>query len=153
MYIRWVLPRLGAMVVTRRSTSPTSGPSSSESSSSEIKFFIEKNIVSRIWNFAWWNYVIHRKVCGETPIWLSLDSEFGWFWKEHRWFQLDVSISMLWSSSFQNHPNSLEIVITWCYRKPFHKNIVINFWISNCISVMNHMQASWLRCLKGTGHY
>ena len=25
-----------------------------------------------------------------------------------------------WNGSFQNHPNTLEIVITWCYRKPFH---------------------------------
>ena len=26
----------------------------------------------------------------------------------------------LTNGSFQNHPNSFEIVITWCYRKPFH---------------------------------
>ena len=29
------------------------------------------------------------------------------------------------NGSFQNHPNSLEIVITWCYRKPFHNMNVL----------------------------
>ena len=40
---------------------------------------------------------------------------------------LQKTIRALWSKrrvetngSFQNHPNSLEIVITWCYRKPFY---------------------------------
>ena len=36
--------------------------------------------------------------------------------EKNRWFQLDVSISMLWSSSG-------ELGVTWCYRKPFHKTI------------------------------
>ena len=34
---------------------------------------------------------------------------------------------------FQNHPNSLEIVITWCYRKPFHIKpccfLIIRVWV------------------------
>ena len=65
-------------------------------------------------------------------------------------------ISMLWSTirahwlkrwvetkgSFQNHPNSLEIVITWCYRKPFYICIPCNWWI-NLTFRMNLFSSHW----------
>ena len=52
--------------------------------------------------------------------------KFGSFTQEEICF-FQKTIRAYWSKrrvetngSFQNHPNSLEIVITWCYRKPFH---------------------------------
>ena len=58
---------------------------------------------------------------------MTISNELGWFWKEPLvstlvfWtFRSVCSDRLLEKASFQNHPNSLEIVITWCYRNPFH---------------------------------
>ena len=74
---------------------------------------------------------------------MTISNELGWFWNQplvstRRFDQyalivfwrkalLQKTIRAYWArrwvetnSSFQNHPNSLETVITFCYRKPFH---------------------------------
>ena len=45
------------------------------------------------------------------------------------------------NGSFQNHPNSLEIVITWRYHKPFYIALIQIFFQSfnavlNCHSIL-----------------
>ena len=52
---------------------------------------------------------------------MTISIELGWFWKEPLVStpRLDqYALIVFWRKL--NHPNSLEIVITWCYRKPFY---------------------------------
>ena len=68
---------------------------------------------------------------------MTISNKLGWFWKKPLvstqtffflfLFFLQKMIRTYWSKCrvetngfFQNHPNSLEIVIKWCYRKPFY---------------------------------
>ena len=89
-------------------------------------------LASRIWNFAWWKYDMERFAV--TPcnhyLWMSWGSFDQYALNV---FFLQKTIRAYWSKRrveltngcFQNHPNSLEIVITWCYGKPFHNMISV----------------------------
>ena len=56
--------------------------------------------LSRIWSFAWWENNMDKFAVTPCNEYLSMRG----FWKKNHWFQLNVSISMLWSSS---------VVIKW----------------------------------------
>ena len=69
--------------------------------------------LSRIWKFAWWKYDnIERFAvtpCNDYLVWAGVVLK--------RTVGFNSTLRVETNDSIQNHPNSLEIVITWCYRK------------------------------------
>ena len=89
---------------------------------------------------------------------MTISNELGWFWKKPlvstRHFDQYVLIIFwrkkrkrkknVWVETngfFQNHPNLLEIVITWCYRKP------VKYW-AQLVKETNTLVASCIQMHK-----
>ena len=63
--------------------------------------------------------IIQNKQFAEIHTYKSIKKTMRAYWLKRR---------VETNGSFQNHSNSLEIVITWCYRKPFY---ILLSWVDD----------------------